>query len=249
MLVILDDRELVRGGVRARFDREGVATLAADLREFESWLGASAGHEVESVEGFLIGECMAREQMPRRIRLRSRAPVIAINDTTELQRTLDYFAAGFDDVVRVPLHPREVLARIGAILRRGSNHAGAVEVANMRIFFDGRDPEVDGEVFALPRRERRILEFLARKRGMRVSKSQIFNAIYGVLEDDVEENVVESHVSKLRKKLKYRLGFDPIDAKRYLGYVLNTQVPAAAGRSPAHGAPRAPALPRELVAA
>ena len=36
----------------------------------------------------------------------------------------------------------------------------------------------------------------------------------------VEENVVESHISKLRKKLRERLGFDPIDSKRFLGYRL-----------------------------
>ena len=38
--------------------------------------------------------------------------------------------------------------------------------------------------------------------------------------EDVEENVVESHISKLRKKLRERLGYDPIDSKRFLGYRL-----------------------------
>jgi two-component system, OmpR family, flagellar system response regulator FtcR len=36
----------------------------------------------------------------------------------------------------------------------------------------------------------------------------------------VEENVVESHVSKLRKKLRARLGYDPIDSQRFLGYMM-----------------------------
>jgi len=54
-----------------------------------------------------------------------------------------------------------------------------------------------------------------------VTKSQIFNAIYGLFDENVDENVVESHISKLRKKLKHHLGFDPIDSKRYLGYCLN----------------------------
>ena len=38
--------------------------------------------------------------------------------------------------------------------------------------------------------------------------------------EDVEENVIESHISKLRKKLRNALGYDPIDSKRYLGYRL-----------------------------
>ncbi|MGO4707456.1 DNA-binding response regulator, partial [Microvirga sp. 2MCAF38] len=36
--------------------------------------------------------------------------------------------------------------------------------------------------------------------------------------NDVEESVIEGHVSKLRKKLRFKLGYDPIEAKRYIGY-------------------------------
>ena len=54
-----------------------------------------------------------------------------------------------------------------------------------------------------------------------MSKTQIFNAIYGIFDEDVEENVVESHISKLRKKLRKKLGFDPIDSKRFLGYCID----------------------------
>jgi two-component system, OmpR family, flagellar system response regulator FtcR len=72
----------------------------------------------------------------------------------------------------------------------------------------------------LPRRERRILEYLVNNRGRRVSKAQIFNSIYGIFDENVEENVVESHISKLRKKLRRHLGYDPINSVRYLGYRL-----------------------------
>ena len=90
----------------------------------------------------------------------------------------------------------------------------------MRIFLDGRDPEIDGQPLPLPRRERRILEYLASNCGRRVTKTQVFNSIYGLFDDEVEENVVESHISKLRKKLRDKLGYDPIDSKRFLGYRL-----------------------------
>ena len=95
-----------------------------------------------------------------------------------------------------------------------------VAIGEIRVFFDGRDPEIRGEAFQLPRRERRILEYLVKNRGRRVSKTQIFNAIYGIFDENIEENVVESHVSKLRKKLRAKLGYDPIESKRYLGYCL-----------------------------
>ena len=88
------------------------------------------------------------------------------------------------------------------------------------MFSDGRDPEVRGEVLPLPRRERRILEYLVNNTGCRVTKTQIFNSVYGLFSEDIDENVVESHISKLRKRLRHRLGYDPIDSQRYLGYRL-----------------------------
>nr|WP_246206204.1 response regulator transcription factor [Propylenella binzhouense] len=175
---------------------------------------------MSAVEAFILGDCQDRSAYPKLIRERSRAPVIALNENPSLERTLELFAAGVDDVVRNPVHVRELLARVGAIRRRYEAADAQAIVGEMRVFFDGRDPEIRGEILPLPRRERRILEYLVTNRNRRVSKSQIFNAIYGIFDEDVEESVVESHVSKLRKKLRQRLGYDPIDSRRYLGYCL-----------------------------
>jgi DNA-binding response OmpR family regulator len=161
-------------------------------------------------------------ELPRAIRDRSawrRSLRSAIS--LHWKTTLALFDCGVDDVVRKPVHPREILARAAAIRRRLKSLVNFTDIGPIRVFSDGRDPEVQGEVFALPRRERRILEYLVSNRGRRVSKSQIFNAIYGIFDEDVEENVVESHISKLRKKLRKRLGFDPIDSKRFLGYCID----------------------------
>ena len=92
----------------------------------------------------------------------------------------------------------------------------------------GQDIEIHGNVFKLPRRELRILEYLAGMRHRRVSRTQIYGAVYGVLEEEVEECVVESHISKLRKKLRATLGYDPIDTQRFLGYQLTHSVAVAA---------------------
>jgi two-component system, OmpR family, flagellar system response regulator FtcR len=143
-----------------------------------------------------------------------------MNDNKSLDETLDLFAAGVDDVVRKPIHVREILARIRAIRTRIQVAGEGTLVGQLRVFSDGRDPEVKGEVLPLPRRERRILEYLVNNKDCRVTKTQIFNYVYGLFSDDIDENVVESHVSKLRKRLRHRLGYDPIDSQRYLGYRL-----------------------------
>ena len=108
--------------------------------------------------------------------------------------------------------------RVGAIRRRNETEDARTVVGEISVYQDGRDAEVAGKPMALPRRERRILEYLVANRGRRVSKQQLFSAIYGIFDENVEENVIESHISKLRKKLKMRLGYDPVSSKRYLGY-------------------------------
>jgi DNA-binding response OmpR family regulator len=220
MYIIVDDRNLVTGGYASSFDREGVTTTGIDPVEFAEWLEKASESDVEAVEAFLIGDCQGREQFPRMIRERSKAPVLCLRERPSLDDTLVLFAAGVDDVIRKPVHVREILARVGAISRRLLPETRDVSIGDLTVYFDGREIEVRGESLPLPRRERRILECLVRNRGRRQTKSQIFNAVYGIFDEEVDENVVESHISKLRKKLKHRLGYDPIDSKRFLGYCL-----------------------------
>src|SRR5690606_24132078 len=172
--------------------------------------------DVNAVQGFVLGDFDERAAYPSMIRSHSRAPIIALSEVRSLEQTLELFTAGIDDVVRKPVHVREIIARSDAVWRRMNQPERHVSSDRLKVYFDGRDPEIDGEPLALPRRERRILEFLVKNAQRRVTKTQIFNAIYGVFDDNVDEVVVEGHISKLRKKLRLRLDRDVIDAKRYL---------------------------------
>lgn len=220
MFVVLDDRSTVAGGCVACFEREGIAAVAVDPAEFPEWFESVNDSDVAVVEGFLIGSVENRRQISSRIRSRCRAPLIGLIEARALSETLDLFSLGFDDVLAKPFHVREILARSGAIRRRMKMAEQCVDIAGIRIFFDGRDPLVNGEVLPLPRRERRILECLVLSRNTRVTKTQIFNRVYGIFNDEIHENVIESHISRLRKRLKQRLGHDPIDSQRFLGYRL-----------------------------
>lgn len=221
MIVVVDERELVKNGYTSLFGREGIPSSGFDPREFGEWVNTAADSDIAAVEAFLIGQGDRMFDLPRAIRDRTTAPVIAVSDQHSLETTLALFDSGVDDVVRKPVHPREIMARAAAIRRRLKAISNFTDIGPVRVFSDGRDPEINGDVFPLPRRERRILEYLVANRGRRVSKTQIFNAIYGIFDDEVEENVVESHISKLRKKLRKKLGFDPVDSKRFLGYCID----------------------------
>lgn len=220
MIVIVDERETVKNGYTSWFDREGVSATGFCTADFGNWVETVSDPDISAVEAFLLGDCEQRELLPKMIKNRTSAAVIAMNDHKCLDETLELFAAGVDDVVRKPVHVREILARIKAIHRRAKGEDEGKLVGDIRVFSDGRDPEVKDDVLPLPRRERRILEYLVNNKGRRVTKTQIFNFVYGLFGEDIDENVVESHISKLRKRLRHRLNYDPIDSQRYLGYRL-----------------------------
>jgi len=223
MIIVVDERQLVVDGYAAMFAREGISATGLLPEDFGDWMQNATRQDLSSVEAFLLGDYSKRDIWPQKIRQRCDVPVMAVSDSNSLEQTLTLFRSGVDDVLRKPVHVREILARIAAIRRRSDetnrNDTG-VNVGPICVFNDGRDPKINGEEITLPRRERRILEYLVANRGKRVNKSQIFNAIYGVFDVEIEENVVESHISKLRKKLKNRIGHDVIDSKRFLGYRL-----------------------------
>jgi DNA-binding response OmpR family regulator len=220
MIIIVDERSEVTEAYCASFGREGLSPTGFNQAEFEGWFHTAGVQDLAAVETIIIGSFPDRERSISMVKSRSSIPVIAVNETMGLESMLSLFATGADDVVRKPVHAREFIARIAAIKRRICAAPSQSDFGELKIFFDGRDPEINGQVLMLPRRERRILEYLVVNRMRRVNRSLIFNAVYGLFDDEVEESVVESHISKLRKKLKHALGYDPIDSRRYLGYQL-----------------------------
>nr|WP_256413503.1 response regulator transcription factor [Frigoribacterium sp. CFBP 8766] len=108
-----------------------------------------------------------------------------------------------------------MLARIGAVLRRRGRIPAVIEVADLVV-----DPEAavttrSGVALDLTATEQRLLTFLAESRGRTVSKTQILTQVWGY--DDYDPNLVEVHLSSLRKKME-REGPRLIHTVRGLGY-------------------------------
>jgi DNA-binding response OmpR family regulator len=214
--ILLHGKALERIGVEVEY----VAEL-----ELVTWLTSSP--KAGEVTGILMAAASCQRHPPRSLSAYTRVPLIALLEAQSLETTLSLFAAGVDDVVRAPMSAREMLARFEVVRRRERRTARPVSRGAIRVFVDGRDPELNGSSISLPRRERMILEYLASQTGRYVTKSQLFRAAYGLFDSEVSENTVESHVSKLRKKLKERLGYDPIDSRRHEGYCLAEAAAAA----------------------
>ncbi len=229
MIVIVDSRNDVANAYKSTIGREGYSVATFSPPDFASWLQSASDTELGAVEGVVLGDCEGAESLARGIKCKGDIPAIVLSDVSILDATLRMFAAGIDDVVRKPVHARELLARLAIIRRRQHRVAPALwQCDGLVIFGDGRAATARGTPLHLPRREWRILEYLGASHGRRVSRTQIFNAIYGLHDDETEECVVESHVSKLRKKLRAELGYDPIDSQRFLGYQLVARAALAA---------------------
>ena len=169
MFIIVDERKLVTNGYACRFHQEGVASASFGGEQFIDWVDSAIEGDLRAVEAFLIGECAEREELPKLIRRRSQAPVIALNELVSLEQTLGLFSSGVDDVVRKPVHIKELLARVHAIRRRTEARQDFAMAGPIQVFFDGRDPRVKGEPLSLPRRERRMLEYFVSNKGRRVT--------------------------------------------------------------------------------
>ena len=225
MLVLVEHRELVMDGFRSLFKREGVCVTGLAPDEFRDWFATLPEAETAMIEAVLIGDCAARPALMAQVAQRLDVPVFALLDGHRLEETLRLLDHGFDDVLRKPVHVREILARIGLAARRRTAMVPAADNDDeVRVYLDGREPLVAGRRMDLPRRERRVLEVLYLNAGRRVSKAQLFSAVYGLDDEVIEETVIESHISKLRKKLRSALGYDPIDSQRFLGYCWQPRV-------------------------
>jgi len=222
MLILVEDRADVGAAYVAGFEREGVCALHLDREMFRGWFDGISLEDGGAVEAVVVGEAgeagEGRIEIGRIVQQRYSTPLIALLDRKTLNDTLQLLSAGFDDVVGKPVHAREILARSNTIRRRGRPEVAAT--AEIAVFIDGRDPIVAGELMQLPRRERRILECLAESRSAWMTKSQIFGRVYGILNESLDESVIESHICRLRRRLRMRLGYDPIESQRYLGYRL-----------------------------
>jgi DNA-binding response OmpR family regulator len=142
----------------------------------------------------------------RRIRSTSSVPVLFLTARDgEIDRIVG-LELGADDYVTKPFSPREVVARVRAILRRGevrANHAEAttVEVGEgIVVDFGRREVRRRDEVVALATREFDLLAHMARNQGLALSRQQLLDSVWGP-DWYGDERTVDVHVRQLRKKL------------------------------------------------
>jgi two-component system OmpR family response regulator len=209
------------------------ARLSELLRAFLAENGVELGHARDGAAGLLalqqdssFDAVLLDVMMPgidglevlRRLRARSPIPVLMLTARGDETDRVVGLELGADDYIPKPFSPRELLARLRAVLRRAQPEAAAerIAVAGVEIDVGARAVRVDGAAVELTGLELDILIALARRAGRVVPRGALL-AEAGRGDVAVNERTVDVHISKLRKKLgDERL----IRTVRGVGYVM-----------------------------
>jgi DNA-binding response OmpR family regulator len=157
----------------------------------------------------------------RRIRSHSQLPVLFLTARDgEIDRVLG-LELGADDYVTKPFSPREVVARVKAILRRGqpvsSDDATIISVGDdFQIDLGRREVRAKGQPVALATREFDLIAHLATNQGIALSRQQLLDGVWGA-DWYGDDRTVDVHVRQLRKKLGEEL---PLATVWGIGYRL-----------------------------
>jgi two-component system OmpR family response regulator len=199
-LLIEDDRKLAsllveflgQNGVEAALAQDGVQALqqlAAD--KFDILL----------VDLMLPG--MDGLTLSRKIRERWNTPLIMVTARGDDADKIVGLELGADDYLAKPFNPRELLARIRAVLRRAEpGELLKFESGGLAIDFAAREVTVDGARQTLTAHEYDLLCALARNAGRVLTRDQLLEQMKGDHADDAFDRSIDVHVSRLRQKIE-----------------------------------------------
>ncbi len=207
-VLVVDDEPHIRTVLRGYLEAEGFAV--AEAADGEAALAAVRAGAPDLVLLDVMLPGIDGLETLRQLRTFTDAYVILVTARTEELDKLVGLGVGADDYVTKPFSPREVAARVKAVLRRGR---GASLVEDDRLLFEGltvdptrREVVVDGALVELSSLEFDLVAALARAPGRVFSRAQLLQQVWGY-DFYGDERVVDVHVRSLRS----RLGDDATD--------------------------------------
>ncbi|MBA1288465.1 response regulator [Pseudomonas japonica] len=154
----------------------------------------------------------------REVRSFSAVPIIMLTARMEESDRLQGLDLGADDYICKPFSPREVVARVKAVLRRAPAQSNNDAVARLVIDHSAHTATFDGVLLDLTRVELRLLDTLASAPGRVFSRDQLLDRLYPDRRI-VTDRTVDSHVRNLRRKLaQASAADDPIQSLYGVGY-------------------------------
>jgi len=200
-LLIVEDEARLADILEQYLKREGyfVEKAANGLRALELWRAARPALVLLDI--MLPG--MDGLEVARRIRAESEVPIIMLTARDEEVDRLVGLGIGADDYVVKPYGPREVVARVKAVLRR--TQGGRVmntlhKVGGLELDMSAFEARCEGTILELTAAELRLLEMLVKEPGRVRVRSELLVGSSGASEAD--ERTVDAHIKNLRRKMK-----------------------------------------------
>ncbi len=225
-IFLVDDEQHIIDLVRLYLEREGFQVASAGDGQVALERLLAEPPDLAVLDLMLPG--LDGREICRRLRAASDLPVIMLTARDDDVDKIVGLELGADDYLTKPFNPRELVARIRAILRRSAGQrsapadAQALVIGNLRIDPQQHRVLLDGREIRLRRLEFDLLHVLARRPGMVFSRDQLLNLVWDY-EIPGETRTVDVHVAHLRHKL---VGMQAgIETVWGVGYRLEPQQP------------------------
>lgn len=218
-ILIVEDDESISELIQYNLRSAGYATLAAYDGETGIELAAKESPDMVLLDVMLPG--MDGWSVCRELRKQSDVPILFLTaKDDEFDRVLG-LELGADDYITKPFSPRELVARVKAVLRRSESRrtdvTPVIKLRELTVNLRSHEVAVAGKVISLTPMEYQLLSILVSNQGQVFSREQLLSQVWG---DDFfgDYRTVDVHISHLREKLE--MAGDMIQTVRGFGYKL-----------------------------
>jgi heavy metal response regulator len=221
ILVVEDDRGTA-GFIKKGFSEQGFAVDTAFDGEEGLYLAGSNSYDVLILDVMLPG--LSGFQLLKDLRKQAIfTPAIFLTAKDEKRDVVHGLELGADDYLVKPFEFSELLARVRAVLRRGTQEQGSasITVDNLTLDLLSRAAQRGERLIDLTGREFHLLEYLMKNSGQVLTRTMIIEKVWGY-NFDTTSNIIEVHINRLRAKIDRGFSSKLIHTIKGVGYVLKT---------------------------
>ena len=228
VLLVEDDSSMARS-IEMMLKSDGHVVDVADMGEDGLDLGKVYEYDMIILD-LMLPDMDGYDVLKNLRNSKVETPILILSGLTELDHKVKGLGFGADDYLTKPFDKRELQARLQAILRRSKGHAqNVIELGRLAVNLDTRTVEINGKMVHLTGKEYGIMELLALRKGLTLTKEAFLNHPYNGM-DEPEIKIIDVFICKLRKKLEdASSGMNYIETVWGRGYVLRD--PEAEGGS------------------
>ena len=201
-VLVVDDETPLRDLIRAYLERDGYTVVEASTGK--EALSAAALHNPDIIVLDLMIPEIDGTEVCRRIRTSSDVYIIMLTAKADEVDRVVGLEVGADDYLTKPFSPRELVARVRALLRRPRTQVVAVRVlrfGDLTIDVDGHEVRVGNEIITLTATEYRLIALLASTPGRMYSRAQLLEHVWGSTYYG-DDRVVDVHIANARRKIQ-----------------------------------------------